>query len=175
MSMLARESIGLGLAGPEQAREAGGWGWGVGVGKTEPLPETTTRASQGSVMRHWVLLRHDTPDGGHHFDWMLEGGPDGTLITFRTAERVDEHVNTGEGEFECEALADHRAVYLDYEGEISGGRGSVRRVAQGELKQVLRTENTLSCAVVRPDGVVIRIQGACAGNAWWRMRLCGPR
>ena len=30
-------------------------------------------------------------------------------------------------EIECRLLADHRLAYLDYEGPISGGRGSVAR------------------------------------------------
>ncbi len=32
----------------------------------------------------------------------------------------------------CHALVEHRIRYLDYEGEISGGRGSVTRVVAGE-------------------------------------------
>lgn len=31
----------------------------------------------------------------------------------------------------CKQLDDHRRVYLDYEGEISGGRGAVKRIAVG--------------------------------------------
>jgi hypothetical protein len=31
-------------------------------------------------------------------------------------------------------LADHRLAYLDYEGPVSGGRGSVTRVACGEFE-----------------------------------------
>ena len=34
-------------------------------------------------------------------------------------------------EIPCEALADHRLAYLDYEGPISGGRGSVTRWDRG--------------------------------------------
>ncbi len=81
-----------------------------------------------------VLLLHDEPDGGWHFDWMLarwpevedERGP-GPLITFRTHVRPDEDVHG----FDAERVADHRAAYLMREGEVSGGRGQVRRVARG--------------------------------------------
>jgi hypothetical protein len=53
------------------------------------------------------------------------------LMTFRISERID----GGQAvDFLAERLADHRAAYLTYEGEISGGRGSVRRVAEGELR-----------------------------------------
>lgn len=78
-----------------------------------------------------VILRHDTPDGGWHFDWMilLESG---RLMTFRIVERPDE----AGGEFEATRLADHRAAYLEYEGELTGGRGRVTRVARGEVRLV---------------------------------------
>ncbi len=34
-------------------------------------------------------------------------------------------------EINCEALADHRPLYLDYEGPISGGRGTVMHWDRG--------------------------------------------
>ena len=34
-------------------------------------------------------------------------------------------------EMDCEALADHRLAYLDYEGPISGERGAVTRWDRG--------------------------------------------
>ena len=35
------------------------------------------------------------------------------------------------------ALPDHRAAYLDFEGEISESRGSIRRVDRGEYEVLL--------------------------------------
>lgn len=80
-----------------------------------------------------VLLRHDEPGGGWHFDWLMarwEGDRDGAgpLICFRTHVRPDE---AGIIEFKCQRLVDHRSLYLSYEGPVSGDRGSVRRVANG--------------------------------------------
>lgn len=85
---------------------------------------------EGEILR-WVLLRHDLPSGGWHFDWMLQrsSGAEG-LLTFRVESRPDQ---PGFGFFEADRLDDHRTAYLDYEGEVSGGRGSVRRVASGVL------------------------------------------
>jgi len=37
----------------------------------------------------------------------------------------------GAGEQAAEALPDHRPEYLSYEGEVSGGRGSVTRWDEG--------------------------------------------
>ena len=37
------------------------------------------------------------------------------------------------GRLPARSLPDHRLAYLDYEGEISGGRGTVRRIDSGEF------------------------------------------
>lgn len=87
-----------------------------------------------------VLLRHDLPDGSWHYDWLLEPasaaaapvGPDArVLLAFRVANRLDAGPPR---EFPAERLPDHRRLYLDYEGEIAGGRGRVTRVAAGTCR-----------------------------------------
>lgn len=102
-----------------------------------------------------VILRHDTPDGGSHLDWMILR-ESGLLMTFRVASRPDE----AGGAFEGVGLADHRAIYLDFEGEISGGRGRVTRVARGVV------------AVVESSGARVVIEGGYGGA---RMRWIGSR
>jgi hypothetical protein len=82
-------------------------------------------------MSSFVVLRHDCADGTWHYDWMIlrtDRGMDidRPLLTFRI-----EVLPTQVDSFEAERIADHRRVYLDYEGEISGGRGSVRRLVGG--------------------------------------------
>lgn len=81
-----------------------------------------------------ALLRHDLPDGSSHFDWMIQrrGGDDAPLVTFRVGVRID----LAPPRFDAERIGDHRAAYLDLEGEVSGGRGRVTRVAEGELEIV---------------------------------------
>ena len=86
--------------------------------------------------RRTVLLEHRLPDGGVHFDWLV--GPEGVagdadpdrrdVITFRTGTRID---RLDHGVFDALPLDEHRRLYLDYEGDIGGGRGTVRRVAAG--------------------------------------------
>jgi hypothetical protein len=71
----------------------------------------------------FVILRHQTPQG-EHFDFMLE--LDGALKTWRLPRPPDVGA-----EMDCEALADHRIEYLDYEGPISGDRGAVTRWDRG--------------------------------------------
>jgi len=60
-----------------------------------------------------------------HWDLFLER--DGVLRTWSLS------MPPGEGAFSIEALQhfDHRTAYLDYDGEISGGRGVVKRVDTG--------------------------------------------
>ena len=43
----------------------------------------------------------------------------------------------------CDSLADHRLAYLDYEGPISGQRGSVRRHDRGTYEIVRRSNSLL--------------------------------
>ena len=58
---------------------------------------------------------------------MLETGP--VLATWALQLPPD-----SPGPIPAEALSDHRPAYLDYEGPISGGRGSVTRWDQGSYQ-----------------------------------------
>jgi hypothetical protein len=90
-----------------------------------------------------VLLRHDLPDGTQHFDFMVKlgasaPGPNGKsgLRTWRVSERIDQLPLTAAGDggfFWAEPLGDHRDIYLTFEGDIGGGRGTVTRVAEGAV------------------------------------------
>jgi hypothetical protein len=76
-----------------------------------------------TALPQFVILRHDSPRG-IHFDFMLEAG--GVLKTWALPEAP----RYGE-KMPCEALGDHRMAYLEYEGPISGDRGSVARWDSG--------------------------------------------
>ncbi|MEQ8845826.1 MAG: hypothetical protein RIB58_13335 [Phycisphaerales bacterium] len=91
-----------------------------------------------------VLLRHDLPDGSHHFDWLIDRDGQGPLLTFR----LDADLRTGPPSFEAVLLPDHRRRYLDYEGPVSGGRGSVQRLWRGQGVLV----------VEEADRVVVRVE-----------------
>lgn len=68
-------------------------------------------------MPRFVILHHDWPFD--HFDFMLEG--DGRLMTWRLP-----NAPTAGETVVAERLPDHRIDYLNYEGPVSGGRGTVR-------------------------------------------------
>lgn len=86
-------------------------------------------------MTRAVLLRHDTPDGQGHFDLLIElperlRAPDAgerTLVAFRTDARID-LLEPGQ-RAEAQRLPNHRALYLEFEGDLTLGRGRVARVA----------------------------------------------
>lgn len=111
-------------------------------------------------MARTVLLRHELPDGSFHFDWLLEpggacgvaaggtGGAGGSLITFRTMERPDRR---GVSALRAQRLADHRAVYLDYEGPVAGGRGSVTRLAAGTCRVRVYGADEFEAEVLWPE------------------------
>ena len=87
----------------------------------------------------FVLLRHETPAGyprGSHWDFMIEFA--GALRAWALAETP-----TDGRDIEAEKLADHRIAYLELEGEISGGRGSVTRSDRGTYTIVRESENEL--------------------------------
>lgn len=97
-------------------------------------------------MPRFVVLHHHCPTGhprASHWDFMLEA--DGTLRTWALAARPDT-----DSPIDAEALADHRLAYLQLEGPLSGGRGSVSRWDQGEY----RAEEW------KPEKVVVRLSGA---------------
>ncbi|UYV13987.1 MAG: hypothetical protein NCW75_06770 [Phycisphaera sp.] len=90
-----------------------------------------------------VLLRHDLPGGSHHFDWMLALDDHGSLLTFR----LDRDISLDAEPFEAEQLAGHRRAYLEYEGEVSGNRGTVVRVASGHCDIHARTDHSIELSL----------------------------
>lgn len=79
------------------------------------------------ISGRFVVLRHELPPASHrasHWDWML--ADEGVLRTWAVEEWPEPGTTVG-----AVRLADHRPEYLDFEGEVSGGRGSVRRAGSG--------------------------------------------
>jgi hypothetical protein len=79
-------------------------------------------------MLRFVVLRHELPAKSQrslHWDLMLER--DGVLLTWALAEEP-----TPGKAISAMRLADHRLAYLNYEGPVSGDRGTVTRWDAGE-------------------------------------------
>jgi hypothetical protein len=86
-------------------------------------------------MPRFVLLNHECPPGyikPSHYDFMLEF--DGVLWTWELRQFPEAWRGKAAPPNEvlsATRLADHRLTYLDYEGPLSGNRGSVRQLATG--------------------------------------------
>jgi hypothetical protein len=91
-------------------------------------------------MPRFVILEHDHPS--LHWDFMLEAGP--VLRTWRLSAQP-----TPDRPVEAVASFNHRAVYLDYEGEVSSNRGVVRRWDAGSFAWI---EDTADSVAVRLAG-----------------------
>lgn len=111
--------------------------------------------------RPFVVLRHELPPGGprpSHWDLFWQDGSN--LRAWALDEPPAPAVR-------CRALAlpPHRLDYLDYEGPVSGGRGSVRRHDRGACELLVDT----------PQEVIVRLRGVrfcgtvslrATGDAW---------
>jgi hypothetical protein len=80
-------------------------------------------------MPRFVLLEHRW--NGVHWDLMLESHDGRVLHTWA----IDAPVVAG-CDLPARRLADHRPAYLEYEGDVSGGRGTVRRVDRGTYEPI---------------------------------------
>jgi hypothetical protein len=101
-------------------------------------------------MPRFAILEHDYPV--LHWDLLLEVGD--VLKAWRLAQPPGPNVDC----IEAIELADHRLLYLDYEGPVSGGRGLVKRWDAGTYvedsepmadRRCFRFESERLSAVVR--------------------------
>ena len=100
-------------------------------------------------MPRFVILRHETPASyqrGSHFDLMFEQGEGLRTWSLERLPAPRESVI-------AERLPDHRLAYLDYEGEVSGDRGTVVQVDAGEYECL---QETATLFVVRIRGYKMR-------------------
>jgi hypothetical protein len=81
--------------------------------------------SDSSQVSRFVVLAH-TDRQGTHFDLMIDLGE--VLATWRCPRPPEE---ARESDLACVRLKDHRRHCLDYEGPVSGDRGSVQRHDRG--------------------------------------------
>ena len=88
---------------------------------------------------HWlamVALRHTRPGLPDHVDWLLarEEPPTGRLRSFRCSICPAVAAAAGAGPIGLRVMADHRLIYLDHEGPVSGDRGRVDRISRGRYR-----------------------------------------
>jgi hypothetical protein len=117
-------------------------------------------------MPRFVLLEHRW--NGVHWDFMLEAGE--VLRTWA----IDAPIVAGV-DLPARAIGDHRRLYLDYEGEVSGNRGRVRRLDEGTYRVLvwsaehIRVELTGSQLVGEVD--LCRVGIVSDGMTSWNFRI----
>ncbi len=122
------------------------------------------------LMPRFVLLLHETPAGYSrptHYDLMLEHGE--VLFTWAL-----EQVPTVGKVVAAERLPDHRLLYLDYEGSVSGDRGAVNRIDRGDFDWVSQAPDRYEIIVTgrRLRGTLLFEQDANKPHRW-RVALSG--
>ena len=119
-------------------------------------------------MPRYVILLHEMPPAhkrATHWDLMLER--EGALRTWALpGEPVPGLV------CEAEQLCDHRSIYLEYEGPVSGDRGSVTRWDEGQYRLERETLDRLTVVLTgrRLDGrLTLARKGD--GSHFWRVSV----
>ena len=108
-------------------------------------------------MPRFVILTHDYPH--LHWDLLLENGESCRTLRLLTDPGLSAT------EITAEALPEHRLMYLDYEGPVSGNRGSVARWDAGSFNWRISQPET--CEVIlegqRWSGLLClqQIDGVC--------------
>jgi hypothetical protein len=101
---------------------------------------------------------------------MFEKGS--SLLTWSTPDIADLSLAA---EIDAIKLPDHRIVYLDKQGDVAGGRGTVQRIAGGQLSNVQMNENTFSADLTwqqpTESDLMSRIRIHRISDVSWRLRL----
>ena len=108
----------------------------------------------------FVILHHRLDDG-EHWDLMLEHGD--VLLTWQL---LREPVDASSLPIPARRIADHRKAYLDYEGPVSGDRGTVQRIDRGTVEFKTTVDDQF---VFKLDGTKLRgsfVLGRKHGNQW---------
>src|SRR5262245_3281104 len=111
-------------------------------------------------MARFAVLAHAHPTP--HWDLFLESGP--VLRAWRLLAPLRPGIDVP-----AEVTPDHRPVYLDYEGPLSGGRGTVSRIDAGtfEWHADLPDQVAVGLAGIRLSGVLTLRRD----RAGWSARL----
>ena len=124
-----------------------------------------------AAMPRFAVLCHDSPRGVH-WDFLLEMGPVARTWALPRAPRSGEEMLCEE--MSCEELPDHRLAYLDYEGPVSGGRGSVSCWDRGTYRMDRQSDRELvldlSGERLSGPAVLSRPPGESGG---WRFSFSG--
>jgi hypothetical protein len=110
----------------------------------------------------YVVLRHDgIPDA--HFDLMFETGPGSMLQTWRLSEWPVRSVES------VTRIRDHRRAFLDFQGDLTGGRGTVIRIDEGTCG-VEVANNRVTLELASPPGKIVLEREPGPTEEHWNIR-----
>jgi len=109
-----------------------------------------------------VILEHDHPY--LHWDLLIESGD--VLYAWRLSECPAPGRRVS-----AERIPDHRSLYLNYEGRVSGDRGTVARVCAGQLDDGAGTNSyhVLDSSPISLKRCCLEIDSDGSGDdvCWW--------
>lgn len=119
------------------------------------------------LLPRFVILEHDYPEV--HWDLMLE--TEKSLRTWKLKESPRLLLSKIEKTIKASALADHRLMYLDYEGPISNQRGFVKQFDQGlfEWLAINEQEITINLQGQQLTGILKLVKGNSGED--WQIKL----
>ena len=115
-------------------------------------------------LSRYAILHHRMPPGSEradHFDLLLEAG--NVLRAWALSDAP-----AAECDIPARSLPDHRMFYLDYEGPISGGRGTVARWDRGTFQWLCDAPDHLRAHLSgqRLDGTICLTRCPGTGDQW---------
>ena len=137
---------------------------------TEGTPNWRQPASQGSLVAF----------GPSHWDWLFEtedpSDTEHSLLTWATDPLDNETLTRESLETPAVQLPNHKRLYLNFEGELTGDRGSVRQVTTGEFKLVTQSQQLfeveLACERIGAVDVAPGLKAQfCRMMQGWRLQI----
>ena len=83
-------------------------------------------------LTRFVVLKHSRQNEKPHYDLMLETDNAALLATFSFELSPDEFTDKRISEFK--QIEDHDRKFLQYEGSVNGGTGTVEQVDKGKIR-----------------------------------------
>ncbi len=119
------------------------------VKRTDANDSDDSESPPREPFRRFTVLEHQWC--GVHWDFLLQHD-DGPLRTWAIRTPI-----VSDRDLKADRLPDHRAIYLDYEGPISGGRGIVSRWDSGTYRVERWTDDRILLDLFgeRLDGIVV--------------------
>ena len=109
------------------------------------------------LQARFVLLHHDWPES--HWDFLVDLDEKSERVPTWSldAPLLDQPCHG-----KAQKLADHRRIYFDYQGPVSGDRGTVQQIMAGTAEVVLQNQDVLE---------FILIESAVLKGTLWIKRL----